>query len=301
MTTVVRARLTGDAAELGSVLASDVAKLVLGVERAVARGAGAVLGRQVRATGRWEKVIENAVRFRLVGIEAGSVVGVLELPTVEPELHALELDAGTLGERGLQAALRTAAGERDDADIAAELVKLADSVGVGRRCDGITFGADIDGRQHEVTLDAPARGRLHQAATATQAHARPDTLAGVLVEADFEKLTARLRSGDSGSVAVEFDEPQADAIQEALRAPAELVRQISYDPKTARAIRVELRTITRAEQLAMNLEPGDFWQDLTVDELRQQHAVPPVTAETELGDDAVSDEEADAFLAALAP
>lgn len=297
----MRVRLTGDAAEHGSVPASDVAKLLLGVERAVARGAGAVLGRQVQATGRWGKVIESAVRFRLVGIEAGSVVGVLELPTVEPTPDALEFDVSTLGELGLLTTLRTASGESDDADIAAELVKFADSVGVGRRYDGVTFGADIEGRQREVTLDAPARERLHRAATATQAPERPDTLVGVLVEADFEKLTARLRSGDGGSVAVEFDEPQADAIQEALRAPAELVGQISYDPKTARAIKVELRTITRAEQLAMNLEPGDFWQDLTVEELREQHAVRPVTADTELGDDALSDEEADAFLAALAP
>lgn len=301
MSTVLRVRMTGAAAELGSVPASDVAKLLLGVERAVARGAGVVLGRQVQTTGRWGKTIEDAVRFRLVGIESGSVVGVLELPTVEPEPGTLEFDASTLGELGLLSTLATASGESDDADIAGELVKLADSVGVGRRYDGVIFGTEVEGRVREVTIDAPARDRLHRVATAMQAPERPDTLIGVLVEADFERFTARLRGGDGGSVAVEFDEPQADAIQEALRAPAELVGQISYDPKTARAIKVELRTITRAEQLAMNLEPGEFWHDLTIEELRAQHAVRPVTADSALGDDALTDEEADAFLAALAP
>ncbi len=301
MSTVLRVRLTGAAAALGSVSASDVAKLLLGVERAVARGAGAVLGRQVQTTGRWGKTIEDAVRFRLVGIESGSVVGVLELPTVETEPGTLEFDASTLGELGLLSTLSTASGEFDDADIAGELVKLADSVGVGRRYDGVIFGTEVEGRVREVTIDAPARDRLHRVATAMQAPERPDTLIGVLVEADFERFTARLRGGDGGSVAVEFDEPQSDAIQEALRAPAELVGQISYDPKTSRAVKVELRTITRAEQLAMNLEPGEFWQDLTIEELREQHAVRPVTADTELGDDALTDEEADAFLAALTP
>lgn len=86
---------------------------------------------------------------------------------------------------------------------------------------------------------------------------------------------ARLRSGESGSVAVGFDEPLADSIQEALRTP----------PK----------------QLAMNLEPGGFWRDLTIEELRAAHGVRPVTADTELGDDALTDEEAGAFLAALTP
>ncbi len=301
MGVVLRVRLTGTAAELGSVSASDVAKLLLGVERAVARGAGAVLGRQVRPTGRWGKLIETSVRFQLVGIESGSVVGVLELPTVEPALDTLEVDASTLGELGLLSTLRTASGESDDADIAAELVKLADSIGVGRRYDGVTFGTDIDGLAQQVTIDGPARERLHRVATATPVPERPDTLVGVLVEADFEKFAARLRSSDGGSVAVEFDEVQADDIQEALRAPAELVGQISYDPQTSRAIRVELRTITRAEQLAMHLEPGEFWQDLTIDELRAQHAVRAVTSDTGLGDDALTDEEADAFLAALTP
>lgn len=299
MRTVLRVRLTGAAATLGSVPASDVAKLLLGVERAVARGAGAVLGRQVSGAGRWGKVIETAVRFRLVGIETGSVVGVLELPELEPEPDTLEFDASTLGEFGLIATIRTALGEDDDAAIAAELVKLVDGVGVGRRYDAITLDTELDGQPRQVVVDAPARDRLHHVATKDGVAERADTLVGVLVEADFEKFTARLRGGDGTSVAVEFDEEQADDIQEALRAPAQLVGQISYDPKTSRAIKVELRTITRAEQLAMRLEPGEFWQDLTVEELRTQQAVGPVTADSTLGDDALTDEEAEAFLSAL--
>lgn len=301
MRTVLRVELTGDAAELGSVPASDVAKLLLGVERAVARGAAAVLGRQVRTAGRWGKLIERAVRFRLIAIESGSVVGVLELPIIEPDPDRLQFDESTLGELGLLSTIQTALGESDDPDIAAALVKLADDVGVGRRYDAVSFDGEVVGHPGKATIDAPARERLSQVVAAAELAARADTLVGVLVEADFERFTARLRGGDGSSVAVEFNEAQADAIQEALRAPAELLGRISYDPKTSRAVRVELRTITRAEQLAMQLEPGEFWRDLTVDDLREQRDVRPVTDDADLSDDTLSDEEADAFLAALTP
>jgi hypothetical protein len=40
MSTVLRVRLTGDDAPLGRVAAGDVARMLLGVERAVARAAG---------------------------------------------------------------------------------------------------------------------------------------------------------------------------------------------------------------------------------------------------------------------
>jgi len=50
MNTVLRVRLTGDDAQLGRVAAGDVARMLLGVERAVARAAGHVIGRQVKPT-----------------------------------------------------------------------------------------------------------------------------------------------------------------------------------------------------------------------------------------------------------
>lgn len=300
MNRVLRVGLTGGEARLGRVPASDVAKLLLGVERAVARATGDVVGRRVKQTDRWGKVIESAVRFRLVGIEEGSVVGVLELPDLRREPNTLDLDTSTLGETGLIAALKTALGGEDaDPDVAGAFVKLADGVGVGSRYDAVSFETDIQGVPERIVVDAPARQRLSEVAEQAAPEARADTLVGVLVEADFERFTARLRAADGQPVAVNFDEDQADEIQEALRSAAEFIGEITYDAHTSRAVRVELRATTRAEQLAMSLEAGEFWWDVTIDDLRVERGISAVTDTTELGDPELTNEEADAFLAAL--
>jgi hypothetical protein len=109
MSTVLRVRLTGEDAELGHVAAGDVARMLLGVERAVARAAGHVIGRQVKPTGRRGRTIEETTRFRLLGIERGSVVGVLELPEEVADNGALDLDTPSLGDLALESALATAA------------------------------------------------------------------------------------------------------------------------------------------------------------------------------------------------
>lgn len=299
MSGVLRVRLSGGDARLGAVPASDVAKLLLGVEAAVARATGDVLGRRVKSTGRWESAIAASVRFRLVSIEEGSVVSVLELPDGEMDPDSFDFDGSTLGEMGLVAALKTATGDAADADVAAAFVKMVDQIGVGTRYDAVTFDAQVPEAPAEVTLDVPARERLKNVAAKTPPDLRPDTLVGVLVEADFEKFSARLRAPDGRSVAVNFDEDLADDIQEVLRSPAELVGEIGHDPETSRAVKVELRAITRAEQLAMHLEPGEFWEDVTIGDLRLQHGIEPVNADVELGDPELTAEEADAFVAAV--
>lgn len=299
MSGVLRVRLSGGDARLGTVPASDVAKLLLGVEAAVARATGYVLGRRVKPTGRWESAIVAAVRFRLVSIEEGSVVSVLELPELESDPDTFDFDASTLGEMGLVAALKVARGDAADPDVAAAFVKMMDQIGLGSRYEAVTFDTDVHEAPPGVTLDVPARDRLERVAAKASPEVRPDTLVGVLVEADFESFSARLRSPDGESVAVNFDEDLADDIQEILRSPAELVGEIEYDPETSRAVRVELRAITRAEQLAMHLEAGNFWEEVTVAELGVQHGVEPVTGDVELGDPELTEEEAVAFLAAL--
>lgn len=299
MSSVLRVRLSGGDARLGAVPATDVAKLLIGVERAVARGVAEVLGRRVKPTGRWGAVIESAVHFRLVGIESGSVVAVLELPEVPPDPGTLDMDVGTLGEMGVASALKTLRGDAANPDVAAAFVRLIDHIGVGSRYDAVTFDADLADVGGSVVLDEGAGTRLRRVAAQIASEVRQDTLVGVLVEADFENMTARLRSSDGQRIAVTFEETLADDIQEALRRPAEVVGQIEYDPDRARAVTVELRAITRAEQLAMELEPGEFWDDVTIDDLRARAGVEPITTDVELSDPELTDGEAEAFLAAL--
>jgi CRISPR/Cas system endoribonuclease Cas6 (RAMP superfamily) len=73
---IVRAQLDGMDAEPGRVAAADVARIILGLERAIARAAYLVLERARRGvTGRHSLAIESAARLRFVGVDRGSFVG----------------------------------------------------------------------------------------------------------------------------------------------------------------------------------------------------------------------------------
>src|SRR5437763_16554223 len=82
---VLRVHLQGENAKLGRVAASDVAQLILAVERAVARAASVVVGRPSRKPGARELVINQAAHLVLLDVEDGSVTPVLEVPTVAVE------------------------------------------------------------------------------------------------------------------------------------------------------------------------------------------------------------------------
>jgi len=301
MGTRLRVALEGDEAELGRVAAGDVARMLLGVERAVARAAGHVIGRQVKSTGRRGRTIEDTTRFRLVGIERGSVVGVLELPDERLDADSLDVDVQSLGEIALENALQTAAGDRtDQLDVAEAFVRLADDLGVGSRFSALVLE---EGAAHapdrRVILDRTSRDHLFEAISAGP-DARQDSLVGVLVEADFERNTARLRTSSDRRIAVTFESEFADKIQEGLRRQAELSGEVEYDPKTLEARSVKLRRIVEPEQLSVGLEGGDFWAPRPVAELAREQGVEPITDVEQLRDDETSAEEVDRLIAALA-
>jgi hypothetical protein len=108
-----RVKLDGEQARLGVVPAADVARLLLLLERAAAQAAAAVLRQPKTTTGRYKGVIEEAVHFRLVGIEEGSIVPVLELPQparFDPNA-TLDLEDVRLGEAALEAVPSRSPGE----------------------------------------------------------------------------------------------------------------------------------------------------------------------------------------------
>lgn len=293
---IVRVRLTGPEAELGLIAASDVARLLLGTERLVRFSASSILGKPLTG-GRWGKLIEQVGGFRLLGIEPGSVEGVLELPDLEAQDDAFELEVSHLGEEALDLAMRTAAGELDDRLAAAALFRLADELSIGTRLESLHFDVEGAGRA-PVVIDAAVRDRLQMIAL-SKPDLRPDTVVGTLVEADFERGTARLRTVDGRVVKVGFEKQLADDIQEALRRTAELVGEVSYDPETEVAMSVRLRRISHAEQLALSMETGDFWFDVGFEQQLQEQGIGPAEDLALLGDPELSEEEADAFLGAL--
>jgi hypothetical protein len=289
----------GDDAELGRVAAGDVARMLLGVERAVARAAGHVIGRQVKPTGRRGRTIEETTHFRLLGIEQGSVVGVLELPEEAADDETLDLDVPSLGELALGSALATAAGEEtEQRDVAQAFVQLADDVGVGTRIAALTLEEDSPAGRKCVTLDRLARDRLYEVASAGP-QSRDDSLIGVLVEADFESNTAHLRTTGGQRITVRFEPDLADSIQDGLRRQAELIGEVSYDPKTREAHAVSLRRIVQGEQLTMGLDGGNFWTPREIHELAAEQHVSPVESIGMLRDPEASNEEVDRLLAAL--
>jgi len=289
----------GEDAELGRVAAGDVARMLLGVERAVARAAGHLIGRQVKPTGRRSRTIEETARFRLLGVERGSVVGILQLPEETSDAETLDLDVPSLGDLAVESALATAAGEEtEELDVAEAFVRLADDVGVGTRFAAVMLEEERPAGRRSVKLDRPARDRLFTVVSAAPT-ARDDSLIGVLVEADFESNTARLRTAGGQRIAVQFEREFADSIQEGLRRQAEFVGEVSYNPKTMEARSVNLRRIVRGEQLAMGLEAGDFWAPRAIDEQAAERRIRPVEDVNMLRDREASDEEVDRLLAAL--
>jgi hypothetical protein len=299
----IRVKLEGEQAQLGRIPSADVARLLLLLEKAAAKAAAVVLHQPKTTTGRYKGVIEQAVHFRLVALEEGSVVPVLELPdAAPPELGAatLDFDVVTLGESAVEALL-DAAKKPTDPLIAKAILDVADGMLVGERYDAIVIDVPTNARGHrKVTIAAQVRSRLRKYVDAAPAPARrTDDLVGTLFEADFEKRTAHLRTPSKSAVEVSFSDKQADDIQAALREPSTVRGEVLYDPKTHTAKSVRLTEIVRGiEQLG--LDPGEFWNALSFEDLAERQASGRPVDPNDLYDAAATDDERDAVMAALA-
>lgn len=92
---VVRLTLEGPDAQPGRIPSSEVARLMVGFERTVARAAEARIRRQAR-TGRRGGAVESATRLVYRQIDAVSLVVELEVPD-SSDAGELELDDDHLG------------------------------------------------------------------------------------------------------------------------------------------------------------------------------------------------------------
>jgi hypothetical protein len=299
---IIRATIEGPDAQLGRIPASDVARLILGLEKALARAAYLALGRQRRAeTGRHQAAIERATRLRFAGIDKGSFVELLALPEgAEPTDDEFPLSVEALGEAAFAQLLGAFSGDANTVDqrLAEAIADLADDLGVGDRNDAVRLQPDSRERP-AVVIDRGVRERMRAASTARTPE-RDDVIVGTLVEADFERFTARLQPPTGKAVTVTFPNELADDIQNALRLVTTLVGMVSYDPKTQTARRVETRRVSRSEQLALSVgEFGGFFDDISVELLRVAQGVEPVASAADLYDDTLTDEERDELAALL--
>jgi hypothetical protein len=305
----IRVQLKGDHAKLGAVPAADVARLILLVEKAAAQAAAVVLGQPKTGSGRYSGIIEKSVHFRLRGIEEGSVVPVLALPEPSsvgnPPMNgqdALETQAATLAEAALSKLFEAATEPAPEPAVAKALLELADGMHVGDRYEAIVFSGSRRGALDTKTrVDGSVRSHLRAYVdSAPAAPMREDALMGVLVEADFEKRTARLRTPSESGIEVDFGDDLDDDIHAALRQPATLRGEVIFDPKSSLAKAIHLRQVEHGEQLIMGLDPTAFWDEPSFHDLAlRQGTGEPVNPAALYSPDA-SEEEKDAFMAALA-
>ncbi len=262
----VRATLRGDGAQLGRVPARYLARLIVGVESALAAAAYVSLGKPRRGgTGRHRAAVEAASRLSFRAVEPGSVVAVLALPTLAEEAEdtlAVGVDdlAGAAFDR-LVASFHQP-DDQVEPTIARALAELAERLGIGDRHRELLLESTRAGR--DLRLDAAARLRMRRLADAPPSQ-QPDVLVGSLREADFDRRTARLHTAGGEVVVVDYPPEMEDEIHEALRGHAHFEGVVTYDPITTTARRVELRRISRPA--ALPFDPEDFWTVVPVESL----------------------------------
>ena len=303
MTARLVLRLTGDNARLGELYASDLARLLDGIDRAVGRTAAQLAGRAPRTAGRLPKAITRAAKLRLTDIREGSLVLELAPPDAPSnqealEQKALDLDDSQLAESAIRTVINVLAGsETGFPEATTALNQLAEDLDIGERYDALALTQPGE-VPHEAVLDSIARKRLSAAAQQPTRSDDAGALVGILYEADFEKNTARLRTPLGPSVTVHFRDDQAQDIKEALRENSQLQGRITYNKTTSAIVSVDLTEIALMEQLMMP-DIEDFWGKRSLDELAEAQGVGVVESIKMLQDVTISDEEAEAFIAAL--
>lgn len=257
----MRVVLRGDSARLGEVRARDVARVLTGLEAALAAAAYNALGRPRRAAvGRREAAVEAAARLHFVNVQPGSVATTLALPNLAEQ-----------GEAGLQFGVDDLAGaaydhlvaafsapdEEVDRGLARALAELAESLGIGERHQELVLESERTSRP--VRLGEVERARMRRLAGA-RPRRQEDVLVGSLREADFDRQTARLHLATGETVTVSFPPALEDEIYQVLRGQALVEGLVTYDPNTSVARRVEVRAVASPE--ALPFDSGAFWNPL---------------------------------------
>jgi hypothetical protein len=297
---VIRAHLEGVDAEPGRVAAADVARIITGLERAIACAAYLVLKKQRRGTGRHQQVIESASRLTFVGVERGSFVELLELPDVgEPSDDELPISVAALSSQAFDRVLTAINddGPAMDPELARAIAQMAGELGIGDRNHAITIGDRDAAPPQQATIDSAVRTRMTRYGRIA-ASLKDETIVGLLVEADFEDNTARLRLADGGAVNIHFPAEMADEIQVALRSRAGFEGVVRYDPHTSQAASVEVRAVKRNAQLVLDSE--SFWKTTPFSELQAAQSTSGIFDPDSIAITDLADDERATFLAALA-
>ncbi|WP_204014366.1 hypothetical protein [Sphaerimonospora thailandensis] len=301
METLIRAILTGEKDQLGQIPAADVAKLILGLQQALAAAASTVVRqRRKGVTGRHPAAIEAASRLAFRGVEPGSVQTLFALPDLGADADGDSFEFGDipdLAQLAFDRLVRSFSSSDPDPTLARAIAKLGDELNVGS--GGRTLRLVSGNGMSSGILDHSVRVRMNRYIR-KQPVQRDDVLVGSLVEADFERHTARLQPAAGPPVQVTFPEEMADAVQECLRRITEFTGNVTFDPGSLVALKIELDRLSAADPLELEIESDSFWHHQTVDQLaREQGVRGPQRIEDLHTDLKLTSEEIEAFFAVV--
>lgn len=265
---------------LGDVPVREVAGFLESIAQIVAQGAAESLGRPLEATGRYPAAVEQASQVRLVSLRSGSLLAGIYTPPVTIPAGALNLDAESLAERGMRTVLDTI-GSDDVAALhprlALELVETYDRSAIRWPAAVLSIQDLRPGHEREEAIDTRRRDQLRATAIAATIRAMTGReVTGRLYEADFERRTAKVRTPTGDAVDVRFPPRLDDDIQRALRSRTTLVADVTFDPTTNRAKRVDVQEVLAGDQLGLEFEGVDFWHDPSLADLIARAGARPV-------------------------
>ena len=295
----LRVTLLGDDASLGAVPAADVARLLSGIEKVMARAAEVRQGRTGQQAGRRDAKREAATRLMLRALEPGSLTAVLGIPGGDAAGETLQLDAASLGELAVADTLRTLNEEEEHPRVAEALAELADNLHIGRRRQKLEMELTArDGRIHSH-IDAAVVERLRCRAEQPTVE-EESTITGTMFAVNFENRTAQIRINPINVIrTVRFEDNLTEQVKEALLSLTEFRGIITCDTETETIRSLELQDITPPLQLSLGMGDIDYRSSPTIEQLAAAQGVDLNANYNRTIDVADDDPEIDAFFEAL--
>ena len=297
----LRVTLLGDDASLGVIPAADVARLLSGVEKAIARAAEVRQGRTGRWAGRRDAEREAATRLMLRSLEPGSLTAVLDVPGGDAAGETLEMADPSLGELAAADILRTLNEGEEHPRVAEALSELADNLDIGRRRQKLEMELTDDNGRARSSIDAAVAERLRSRAEQPTVE-EESTIAGTMFAVNFESRTAQIRINPINAIrTVKFEDDLTAQVQEALLNLTEFTGIVTKDAGSETIRSLRLTDITPPQQLSLGIGNIDYRSSPTLEEIAASQGIDLSThvnrvSSIEIEDD---DPEINAFFEAL--
>jgi hypothetical protein len=300
-----------DDMEPGKIAVRDLARLSELVQRGLERTARVLSGQPGSSPGRLPRTIDDATRLVFTGIDRGSAVLQLELPepadagAPSPEGTLFEPPARDLGFRAMDTFVRGLRGielapdaatvpdgwDSSVMEVARELADLAEE-----RDFSLTFDArppNLAASIARITPQSAPSLRHRRSVVRRRRSAR-----GLLVAVDLGTGRVDVQEAAGGRVSCHYEEALETVVKQHLGAVVIASGEEDFDEVLGKHGRLELESLQGASE-QMGVE-DTFWLNPSATEQAAQQDVGPIVSIEELAaPDLFTDEDIDAFLAAI--